>query len=84
VGGAIKKVELSSDAGQTWTEARTISPVKDFCWILWSTEVNVTAQTDRLIVRATDSAGQTQPREMDWNAKGYQYNAWQQVRLKPS
>jgi len=82
-GRAVRQIELSTDAGQTWTDAKIVSPVKDFCWILWSAEVNITAQTERLIVRATDSAGQTQPREMVWNAKGYQYNAWHQVRLKP-
>ncbi|HEY2252073.1 MAG TPA: molybdopterin-dependent oxidoreductase [Planctomycetaceae bacterium] len=83
-GSRVQKIELSSDGGQTWTGARTVSPVKDFCWILWSAEVTITPQTERLIVRATDSAGATQPREMEWNAKGYQYNAWHQVRLKPA
>ncbi len=82
-GRTVKNVELSTDGGQTWSEAKTVSPIKNFCWILWTGDVNVTAQTERLIVRATDSAGQTQPREMAWNAKGYQYNAWHQVRLKP-
>jgi sulfite oxidase len=83
-GRTVTKLELSTDGGQTWTEAKVISPVKDFCWILWSAEVNVTARTDRLIVRATDSSGETQPREMAWNFKGYQYNAWHQVHLKPA
>jgi len=81
-GSKVQKIEVSTDAGQTWTEAKTVSPVKDFCWVLWSTEVNVTPATNRLIVRATDSAGSAQPREMEWNAKGYQYNAWHQVPLK--
>jgi len=81
-GSKVQRVELSTDGGQTWTQAKTVSPVKDFCWILWSAEVQITASTERLIVRATDSAGETQPREMVWNAKGYQYNAWHQVRLK--
>ncbi len=81
-GRTIKKLELSTDGGQSWTEAKIVSPVKDFCWVLWSAELNVTGQTDRLTVRATDSGGAVQPREMEWNAKGYQYNAWQQVKLK--
>jgi hypothetical protein len=62
--------------------AKIDSPVEKFCWVLWSAEVDVTADTDRLIVRAVDSTGDTQPREMAWNAKGYQYNAWHQVRLR--
>jgi len=80
-GHTLKTIELSSDGGQSWTGAKIISPVKDFCWVLWSAEISVTPKTERLIVRATDSAGETQPRDMPWNAKGYQYNAWHQVPL---
>ncbi len=78
----LKRIEISSDGGQTWTAVRITSQEEEFCWVLWSAEVNVTAQTARLLVRATDSSGETQPREMPWNAKGYQYNAWHEVRLK--
>jgi hypothetical protein len=28
-----------------------------------------------------DPGGQSQPREMKWNAKGYLYNAWHEVPL---
>jgi sulfite oxidase len=80
-GRTIRLVELSVDAGNSWVAAKLVSPVQEYCWVLWSAEVQVTALTERLTVRATDSSGQTQPREMAWNAKGYQYNAWHQVRL---
>ena len=78
-GSALKSIEVSADGGQSWTAAKVTSPVRDFCWVLWSTEVNVTPKTEGLLVRATDSTGTSQPREMRWNAKGYQYNAWHQV-----
>jgi sulfite oxidase len=78
----VTRVELSTDGGQKWTAAKIDSPVKTFCWALWSAEVDITPETEGLIVRAADSAGNTQPREMHWNAKGYQYNAWHAVRLK--
>jgi sulfite oxidase len=81
LGRALKTIELSADGGQSWTAAKINSPVKDFCWVLWTAETNVTPKTERLIVRATDSSGETQPRDMPWNAKGYQYNAWHQVPL---
>jgi sulfite oxidase len=80
-GRTIRRVELSVDGGNSWIAAKLISPVQEFCWALWSVDVSITAPTERLLVRATDSAGQTQPREMPWNAKGYQYNAWHQVKL---
>ena len=78
-GSTLKTVEVSADGGSTWSAASVSSPVRDFCWVLWSAEINVTPKTDRLIVRAIDSTGRSQPREMPWNAKGYQYNAWHQV-----
>jgi sulfite oxidase len=80
-GCTLKTIELTTDGGQSWTAAKITSPVKDFCWVLWSAEISVTPKTERLIIRATDSSGETQPRDMPWNAKGYQYNAWHQVSL---
>lgn len=81
-GRTLDHVELSADGGQNWTRARLISPQRDYCWSLWSANVEVTSRTERLLVRATDSAGAAQPREMPWNLKGYQYNAWHGVELK--
>jgi len=81
-GCTLKRVEVSIDGGERWIAARIVSPVRDFSWALWSADVTVTEKTETLIVRAVDSSGQTQPREMPWNAKGYQYNAWHQVQLK--
>jgi sulfite oxidase len=78
-GSTLKTIEVSSDGGQSWTAGKITSPVRDFCWVLWSAEMNVTPKTERLLVRAADSSGKAQPREMHWNAKGYQYNAWHQV-----
>jgi sulfite oxidase len=83
IGTKLTRIELSIDGGERWTAARTTTgQANPYCWALWEAEVDVTAQTDRLLVRATDSSGQTQPREMPWNFKGYQYNAWHQVQLK--
>ncbi len=84
VGRSLKRVEVSADVGNTWKEATITSPQRDFCWSLWSADVEITQRTTGLLVRATDSSGETQPREMPWNLKGYQYNAWHQVNVKPS
>jgi hypothetical protein len=43
--------------------------------------VAVTLRTDSLWVRTTDSAGQRQPAQVDWNLKGYLYNAWHRVEI---
>ena len=82
VGRRVSKVEVSADDGQTWITAKMTSPVRDFCWILWSAEIQLTEKSSHLLVRATDSSGEAQPRQMPWNYKGYQYNGWHQAPLK--
>jgi len=73
-------VELSADGGTSWQPGRIVSPQRAGCWVLWSAEVQVPSTSPGLLVRTTDTAGGAQPREMAWNAKGYQYNAWHGVR----
>jgi sulfite oxidase len=81
-GVSIRKVEVSSDSGRTWTEAKLTPPASEFCWQLWSAEVAVNSETKELIVRATDSRGDSQPETVRWNAKGYLYNAWHRVPVQ--
>ena len=83
-GAAVRKVELSIDRGRSWTEAKLSAPTTEFCWQLWSAELAITTATEELIVRATDSRGETQPESVRWNAKGYLFNAWHRVPLKVS
>ena len=81
-GRSVKLVEVSTDNGQSWQPAKFTSPLRDFCWVLWSANVALTPMSSTLLVRATDSSGETQPQTMLWNAKGYQYNAWHKVSVK--
>ncbi|MFO1043058.1 MAG: molybdopterin-dependent oxidoreductase [Planctomycetaceae bacterium] len=81
-GRSIKLVEVSADGGQTWVTAKVTSPVRDFCWVLWSADVPLTSKTDSLIVRATDSSGEIQPQVSPWNYKGYQFNGWHKISVK--
>ncbi len=81
-GVSIRKVEVSADSGRSWTEAKLTTPASEFCWQMWSAEIAVTSETKELIVRATDSRGDSQPETVRWNAKGYLYNAWHRVPVK--
>ena len=83
-GVSIRKVEVSADRGRSWIDAKLNSPVSDFCWQLWSATIDVTANTEVLIVRATDSFGELQPETVRWNTKGYLFNAWHRVPVKTS
>ncbi len=80
-GVSIRKVEVSADEGQSWVEAKLTSPAAEFCWQLWSAEIAIKSTTRELIVRATDSHGETQPQTPRWNMKGYLFNGWHRVNL---
>lgn len=83
-GATVKKVEVSGDGGRRWVTAKLRYKAMPFCWNLWDADVPVTAQTRELIVRATDSEGRTQPERVDWNLKGYMFNAWHRVPIDPA
>lgn len=80
-GRSVKKVEVSANGGQTWVQAK-LSQTGDYCWRLWEASVSVEAATKGLVVRATDSAGKMQPQRVDWNKKGYLFNAWHKVPVR--
>lgn len=77
----VRSVEVSTDGGRRFTAAKITSPKQPYCWVLWSAEVDVGPKTTELIVRATDSAGNRQPRRSPWNLKGYMYNGWHHVEV---
>lgn len=77
----IAKVELSTDGGRTWQPAKITTKNQPDCWTLWRSEIPVAANTNQLIVRATDSAGFVQPPLTPWNLKGYLFNAQHRVTV---
>jgi len=83
-GTTLRRVEVSTDDGATWTAARIVSPTREYCWALWQVEIPVGPEAQVACVRATDSTGQTQTRAIVRNLKGYQYNAWHKVMIQPS
>lgn len=61
----ISKVEVSSDGGATWKEARIKDPLSPYTWVLWATELNITVKGNyKIIVRATDKTGKIQTAEV--------------------
>jgi len=73
--GEIKKVELSTDGGSTWSPAKLIGESRQHAWRLWEFDWKPTAPGKAtLIARATDSNGQTQPLERDFDRGTYMIN----------
>ncbi len=57
----IKKVEVSTDQGNTWTQASIQDPLSGYTWVLWTADWNPPATGNYSIaVRSTDGTGAVQ------------------------
>src|SRR5271169_4676568 len=67
----IRRVEVSKDGGQTWSDATLGTDLGKYSWRRWQAEWTPLAKgPHRLMVRATSTAGETQ-RTTQWNRSGY-------------
>jgi len=82
-GRRIERVEVSIDDGRNWTPAQLASDENPWAWRFWDAEVSIAAGKHEIVVRAWDSAAQTQPSRVEqvWNFKGYMNNAWARVAV---
>ena len=74
--GEITKVELSADGGSTWNAAKLLGKPKPNAWQLWefNWQTPMGPGKRRLIARATDSTGRTQPVQRDPDRGTYMIN----------
>jgi DMSO/TMAO reductase YedYZ molybdopterin-dependent catalytic subunit len=78
----IVKVEISTDAGQSWHPAQLASDRAKYAWRLWHYAWRAPEPGDyTLWARATDNMGRVQPDTATWNPSGYLYNAIDKVRI---
>jgi len=72
----ITKVEVSTDGGSAWSEAKLVGVAKRNAWRLWEFDWKTPSEPgkQKLIVRATDSQGRTQPIERDSDRGTYMIN----------
>ena len=80
-GAPITRVECSVDDGEFWLDAELLTSGDAWTWTRWQCAVRLPPGSHRLVVRATDAAGGTQPAHLRdvWNAKGYCNSAWHRV-----
>ena len=72
--GAIGRVEVSTDDGQTWSDA-TVDSGPPNVWRSWRTEwVPDAVGRHSILARASDASGNVQPLEQVWNEGGYGNN----------
>jgi DMSO/TMAO reductase YedYZ molybdopterin-dependent catalytic subunit len=74
--GQITKVEISSDDGATWNDAKLLGESKPNAWRLWEFSWKTPDRRGKatLVARATDSKGRTQPIERDPDRGTYMIN----------
>jgi DMSO/TMAO reductase YedYZ molybdopterin-dependent catalytic subunit len=72
----IAKVELSTDDGATWNDAKLVGESNSNAWRLWEFNWQTPSQSGKqtLMARATDSKGRTQPVHRDPDRGTYMIN----------
>ncbi|MGO1502226.1 MAG: SorT family sulfite dehydrogenase catalytic subunit [Marinobacter sp.] len=73
----VAKVEVSADGGESWKEARFLGPdLGPYAWRPFVLALDMSAGEHRIVSRATDSNGNTQPPERTKNERGYGNTSW--------
>jgi DMSO/TMAO reductase YedYZ molybdopterin-dependent catalytic subunit len=69
----VTRVEISTDGGSHWTDARLVGKRERFTWRFWEYSWHTPAQAGRhhLMARATDQRGRVQPMEHDPDRRNY-------------
>lgn len=92
-GRKITRVEVSVDGGITWGLCQVIYPetmprhsTKYWTWCHWMILVEPwkLMRASEIVVRAFDTACNTQPSEPTWNLLGMMNNAWYRVKIEIS
>ncbi len=75
---AIDRVEVSVDGGDSWQEAELIGPdLGPYAWRPFVLKASLSPGEHRIVSRATDAEGNSQPRERTDNERGYGHNGWE-------
>jgi DMSO/TMAO reductase YedYZ molybdopterin-dependent catalytic subunit len=77
----LSALELTFNGGQTWVHPNAVTPnAYQYAWRTWQHIYTPKEEGYlRIAIRATDTAGNTQPLFQAWNPSGYLWNAVQMV-----
>jgi len=83
LGGAVgvRAVDLSTDAGATWTPAALGADEGRYSFRAWQATLDLPAGTSTVLVRATSTDGLAQPATPNWNPSGFMRNVIETTRL---
>jgi sulfite oxidase len=79
----VARVDLSLDAGATWSQAELLDDLGRWAWRHWRIVLELEPGEHEIVVRAWDSSAATQPEDEAalWNPKGYVNNARPRIRI---
>jgi hypothetical protein len=79
----IEAVELSLDDGQSWRRAVLKTPRSPYAWYPWTARLTLAKGRQRILARAVDALGRTQPLDgtIDWNPAGYGWHGVHAVEV---
>lgn len=81
-GYSIKDVVVSTDGGKVWKEATLGKDLGKYSWIQWKLSWKPTQKGKyTLMARATNSIGESQPFEQQWNPSGYKLNNIEKIEV---
>ena len=73
----ITRIEVSTDGGDSWTDARVTVPRSGYSWTRWEHDWSIPGPGHYVLMsRATNDKGETQPMEFPnkWDGMGYGNN----------
>jgi len=80
-GYGIRRVEVSTDGGKTWTDAKLGEDHGRYAFRPWSFELHAKKGKNTVMVNATNAIGQTQTGTLIFNPAGYHNNVMQSITL---
>lgn len=82
-GEPLEQIDVSTNGGTTWTQARITEYQPPWSWCFWEAEIQLAPGLHQIMVRAQNTSKQSQPEDLHevWNVKGYVNNACQRITI---
>jgi hypothetical protein len=78
----VLRVEVSADDGRSWQPTALGSDVGKYGFRQWSAQITTPQSGNMTLqVRATNTKGEVQPAEPNWNSAGFMRNAIERIQL---
>jgi len=78
----VSRVEVSADDGRSWQPTALGSDVGKYSFRQWSSQITTPQSGNMTLqVRATNTKGEVQPAEPNWNSAGFMRNAIERIQL---